>query len=70
MVDLLCRRGTPDAALQLETFGNQLAMQYDVCILCAYARARFDDAETLLHDICALHSRVVEDGNVPFMKTS
>jgi MEDS: MEthanogen/methylotroph, DcmR Sensory domain len=70
MVDLLCRRGTPAAALQMETLGNQLAMQYDVCILCAYARTRFNDAETLLDDVCALHSRVVEGRDVPFMKTS
>jgi hypothetical protein len=70
MVDVLCRRGMPAAALQLETLANQLAMQYDVCIFCGYARARFDDAETLLHDVCALHSRVVEGGDVPFVKTS
>ncbi len=71
MVDVLCRRGMPDAALQVEALGNRLAVQYDVCIFCGYARARFDADASFMREVCALHSHVVlADGPVPVAKTS
>jgi DNA-binding response OmpR family regulator len=38
---LLWTRGSQEAALQLETFGNQLIVEYDIDILCGYSLGSF-----------------------------
>jgi len=69
MVDLVCARGLTTAALQLEMLGNKLSMQYDVGILCGYARGRFEESSAFLRDVCSLHSHVVESDSAPFAKS-
>jgi len=68
MVDLACARGLTTAALQLETLGNRLAMQYEVGILCGYERGRFEGASAFLREVCSLHSHVIDTGGAPFAK--
>jgi signal transduction histidine kinase len=61
MVDLLCRDGNADAAVQLEAQWNALAQTYAFSLLCAYSMQRFsraDDADSFLR-ICHSHEHVV-----------
>jgi DNA-binding NarL/FixJ family response regulator len=59
-VDILLQQGNPEAAIVMETLGNQLAKSYNVDILCGYSLAGTDDGiynQTLLR-ICAEHTAV------------
>ena len=60
IVDLLCRRGQPDAAVKLETLWNELAAKRDFALLCAYQLDVFDRVAQAspLADVCRLHSHV------------
>ena len=60
MVDLLCRDGKPECALQLEQLWNELGVTHDVSMLCVYAMDTFHrigDA-TQFEAICGEHTHV------------
>jgi hypothetical protein len=60
MVDLLCARGRPDAAIQLETMWNALMRVQRVSLLCTYALHHFRDVHWTpgLEDVCGCHTHV------------
>lgn len=60
MVDVLCARGAPAAALELEALWNGLADIRRFSLLCAYALDRFQEIEggALLDDVCRAHRHV------------
>jgi len=60
MVDILCTRGDPQGAAQLEDLWNRLAGRRRFSLLCAYRVDLFDaDAQlTLLPQICGAHTHV------------
>ena len=67
MVDVLSRRGRPDAADELEQLWNALALQRRFSLLCGYRLDVFDlraQTETLPH-ICREHSHVLPAHNYP-----
>lgn len=66
MVDVLCARGHPQAAAELEDFWNRLAERRRFSLLCAYRVDLFDaDAQlTLLPQICGAHTHVQPGGDV------
>jgi DNA-binding NarL/FixJ family response regulator len=59
-VNLLCAQGDPEAAIQMEKLGNQLANLYDVDILCGYSLAHIQaEVDTrIFEQIRAEHSAV------------
>ena len=59
-VHLLWAQGNAEAAIQLETFGNQLAKTYDVNILCGYSLGSVQGGMDgqIFQRICAEHSSV------------
>lgn len=60
MVDILCLRGQPDAALELEELWNDLARTRNFALLCGYRLDVFDPAAqtTALPGVCDSHSHV------------
>lgn len=67
MVDILCARGDPQSAAELEDLWNRLAERRRFSLLCAYRIDLFDaDAQlTLLPQICGAHTHVQPGGDVP-----
>ncbi len=67
MVDLLCERGQPEAAIALEELWNDLARRRNFSLLCGYHMDVFDRATQLgpMPDVCRVHSHVlpVPDGD-------
>lgn len=61
MVDLLCERGNPGGAADLEELWNRLARRQSFSLLCGYRADVFDqDAQvSLLPAICRSHSHVL-----------
>ena len=61
MVDLLCERGNPNGAADLEELWNRLARRRSFSLLCGYRADVFDqDAQvSLLPAICRSHSHVL-----------
>jgi signal transduction histidine kinase len=61
MVDLLCRDGNADAAVQLEAMWNGLAQTYAFSLLCAYSMESFSRAADAdpFRRICHQHEHVV-----------
>ncbi len=59
-VHLLCARGNPEAAIQMEKLGNQLLRTYDVDILCCYSLGAVQSGmdDQVFQQICAEHSAV------------
>lgn len=67
MVDLLCRRGRPEGADELERLWNGLAQQRRFSLLCGYRLDVFDahaQSQTL-PQICREHSHVLPARNYP-----
>jgi hypothetical protein len=66
MVDILCMRGDPQAAAELEDLWNRLAERRRFSLLCAYHVDLFDaDAQlSLLPQICGAHTHVQPGGDV------
>ncbi|HVE70388.1 MAG TPA: ATP-binding protein [Thermoanaerobaculia bacterium] len=61
IVDILCRTGQPEAALQLEGFWNSLGCEVPISLLCGYTLEDFQhatDAHTF-EGVCTTHSVVV-----------
>jgi hypothetical protein len=65
MVDILCRRGDPDAADVLEGFWNELGAERPFLLFCGYKIDIFDlDAQSrLLPQVYKSHSHVVPAGD-------
>jgi DNA-binding NarL/FixJ family response regulator len=63
-VSLMCAAGKADAAVRLEQLGNQLAVTYEVDILCGYALSSFhgEEDDHVFQSICAQHSAVYSQG--------
>jgi hypothetical protein len=75
MVDVLWKRGRPDAAIELEILWNKLALKYQFGLLCGYAMGSFykqTPQRQELEAICAQHSHVIPAGAsvVPFERRS
>ncbi len=64
MVDVLCKRGRPDAALRLEEMWNELVGARSLSLMCAYERGSFPHPSDGAHfaGICDAHSRVLPAG--------
>ena len=62
---LLCAEGKSGAAIQLEKLLDQVAMTYEVDILCGYALSSFhgEEYQHVFQRICAEHSAVYLQGN-------
>jgi signal transduction histidine kinase len=61
MVDVLCARGNPTAAIELERLWNELSKRRALSLLCAYSLDNFHRAThgaTFLH-VCGAHSHVL-----------
>ena len=65
MVDLLSRRGHPDAALAVEALWEDLARRRRFSLLCAYRLDVFDPAAqtSVLPGVCRAHDHVVPAGD-------
>ncbi|WP_426755740.1 ATP-binding protein [Myxococcus sp. Y35] len=61
MVDVLCQDGKPDAAVELESMWNDLAVLYPMSLLCTYAIGHFGQAahSRPFQDVCKAHARVI-----------
>ena len=61
MVDILCRRGRPRAAIRLEQLWNELARGEDVTLLCGYWLESFStvDSTATFDHVCRLHTHVL-----------
>jgi signal transduction histidine kinase len=61
MVDLLCRAGNIEGALQLESLWNELARSYCFSLLCGYSMPAFPDHAHALSvaSICREHAHVI-----------
>jgi hypothetical protein len=61
MVNVLCERGQPEAAVELEELWNALARERRFSLLCGYRLSVFDrNAQAgTLPDVCRLHSHVL-----------
>ena len=58
MVDILSKRGQMQAAVQLETLWNALAVRFNLALLCGYAMDNFVKQVPQLQDICNHHTHV------------
>ena len=56
--DMLCTQGNEEAALQLEKLGNQIAMEYNVDVLCGYSQQSLQRRASshIFETICAAHT--------------
>ncbi|MEO5815708.1 MAG: ATP-binding protein [Gemmatimonadaceae bacterium] len=61
MVDVLCRAGNIDGALEVEELWNELAQTYSFSLLCGYSMRTFaSDAHTeCVASICGQHAHVI-----------
>ena len=61
MVDLLCRDGDVQGAIEVERFWNDLAQTHKYRLLCTYALASFgrEGHGELFRRVCGMHTRVV-----------
>jgi len=65
IVDVLWKRGQPDAAIRLELMWNQLIATRRLALLCGYAMDNFGKQGKRFDEICRLHTRAVgAQGNV------
>jgi hypothetical protein len=60
LVNLLCERGRPEAAAEIEQLWNELLRARDVSLLCGYRLDVFDRGAQVgtMRDVCRLHSQV------------
>jgi hypothetical protein len=60
MVALLLAQGHKNAVIRLEQLWNELAIQHEFCLYCAYPKTGFaQDQKNSFEEICLLHSRVI-----------
>jgi hypothetical protein len=72
MVDLLCERGEPQAAAELEELWNDLGRRRRFSLLCGYRLDVFDRAMQVgtLPDVCRAHSHVLPASDSPRLARS
>jgi hypothetical protein len=60
MVDLLCKRGKREDAIELEEMWNRLGRKHSFTLLCGYQMNIFDSAAPadFIHHACHVHTRV------------
>ena len=65
MVDLLCRRGQPEAAFVLEDLWRSVVERRDISLLCSYELDVFDQQAqiSVLPGVCRTHSHVRAGGD-------
>ena len=59
MVDVLWKRGAPDAAIRLEVLWNELASTHSISLLCGYSIGNFYKQTVQLDEVIRQHTRVV-----------
>jgi hypothetical protein len=59
MVDVLWKRGQPEAAVRLEMLWNKLANQHGFALLCGYSMGTFFKETKLFEDVCRAHTHVL-----------
>ena len=69
MVDVLWKRGQPEAAIRLEILWNRLATRFGIALMCGYSMGHFCEQIPQLHDICSHHTHVFGPEHIrPFNK--
>jgi hypothetical protein len=58
MVDVLWKKGQPDAAIRLEALWNELATHHSFALLCGYALGGFQRQTARFEDVCRQHTHV------------
>jgi hypothetical protein len=65
IVDVLWKRGQPEAAIRLELMWNQLVAARGLALLCGYSMGSFYKQGERFEEVCRLHTRSVGvEGNV------
>jgi hypothetical protein len=59
MVDVLWKRGMPDAAIRLEMLWNRLAQRYGFALLCGYSMGNFYKETKGFEAVCGQHTHIV-----------
>ena len=59
MVDVLWQQGRYDAAIQLETFWNELGNHHGFALMCGYAMRNFRSDARRFEEICRQHTHVM-----------
>jgi hypothetical protein len=67
MVDVLWKRGQPEAAIKLEILWNDLAASHSFQLLCGYSMGNFYKQTEYFERVCEQHTHVSSDARiVPF----
>lgn len=67
MVDVLWKKGRPEAAIKLEILWNELANSHSFQLLCGYSMGNFYKQARYFEQVCQLHTHVEADTRVvPF----
>jgi hypothetical protein len=57
IVDVLWKRGQPEAAIRLELMWNQLVASRGLALLCGYSMGNFYKQGERFEEVCSLHTR-------------
>ena len=69
MVDVLWKKGSPEAAIKLEILWNELATSHSFQLLCGYSIGNFYKQADYFNRVCEQHTDIVgEQRVVPFRK--
>jgi hypothetical protein len=65
MVDVLCRQGNSEGAIELEMLWNEAGKKYDFTLLCGYDISSFENEKSVsaLASVCGLHDHVYKPEN-------
>jgi hypothetical protein len=67
MVDVLWKKGSPEAAIKLEILWNELALSHSFQLLCGYSMGNFYKQTEYFERVCEQHTHVSSDTRVvPF----
>lgn len=61
MVDVLWKKGAPDAAIRLEVLWNELAASHSFSLLCGYAIGNFYKQASRIEEVAQQHTHVMGD---------
>jgi hypothetical protein len=56
IVDVLWKKGQPEAAIRLELMWNQLVATRRLALLCGYSMGNFYKQGERFHDVCRMHT--------------
>lgn len=59
MVDVLWKKGMPDAAIRLEMLWNRLAQRHGFALLCGYSMGNFYKETKGFEAVCSQHTHIV-----------